>query len=154
MKIFKVIAIIIVVIFCISLFIPWSPPRSIYSKYILDKDGVLENLNFKVNCTYREPTILLGKTNPEYECLSDGYLSPQKQSEIIKATQEFLLKNGWTLPEEPYFVGKEKFIYVKDDLRFEIKRWDSKGGLQKVYLDGLDPAQLLIIYQHMSNYKY
>lgn len=141
MKIFKFLTIGVVIILGISLFFPWSLTRSIYSKFIMDKDGILEKINFEVDCRYFKPRILLGSSNPQYQCLSYKYYDKKQQLEAIQNMEKILKDNGWTFSEKHNF-HEYDVTYFKGDFKFNI----AGGNLPKD--DGT--AKLFVGYVHMS----
>jgi hypothetical protein len=133
MKIFKIISITIGVVMGISLLFPWSPTRSVISKFIMDKENVFEKISFNGDCRYYKPRTLLGKSNPQYQCISYEYQTREKYLENIQKMQDSLKNDGWVFSEKHNF-NQYDVTYFKDNLKLVIQPDGKKDSELKIFI--------------------
>lgn len=126
------------VVFVVSLFFPWTPTRSLYSKFILDKEGVIESIDFECG-DFLYASFIITVSDPRYNCVNNEFYTLTESELKRKEIRSILEKMGWLFVES----GSPSIDrYSKKDLRIRII-----DG--RMYYENLDKkAKLFMEYSH------
>lgn len=131
---------LVLIFLAVSFTFPTFWGSQIVSKYILDRENLLEKIEFKGDCEYSKAKtdIVMGSRNPGYDCISYNVLTSEERSEEVSRIADILRQEGWAY-------NMKTNNYYKDNLKFSF----SDKSPTNVYGAGMD-YHLTLFFSHMS----